>query len=120
MNFTKTALLLALLTGIFLAMGSAIGGQSGLVIAFGVAMVMNGLSLWKSDKIVLKMHNAQAVDRQTAPEFYGIVEALAARAELPMPKVFIMHNPQPNAFATGRSPSSAAVCASTGLIEMLS
>ncbi|MFM9940343.1 MAG: zinc metalloprotease HtpX [Hyphomicrobiaceae bacterium] len=120
MNFTKTALLLALLTGIFLAMGSAVGGQSGLVVAFVIAMVMNGLSLWKSDTIVLKMHNAQQVDRQTAPEFYGIVEALAARAELPMPKVFVMHNPQPNAFATGRSPSSAAVCASTGLMEMLS
>lgn len=120
MNFTKTALLLALLTAIFVAMGSAVGGQNGLIVAFVVAMVMNGLSFWKSDQFVLKMHNAQLVDQNSAPEFYNMVASLAARAELPMPKTYIMHNPQPNAFATGRNPENAAVCASTGLIEMLS
>lgn len=120
MNFTKTALLLVLLTAIFVLMGSAIGGQSGLVVAFVIALLMNGFSLWKSDKIVLRMQNAQEVDQNAAPEFHGIVAALAQRAELPMPRVYVMHNPQPNAFATGRSPSSAAVCASTGLLEMLS
>ena len=120
MNYTKTALLLAILTAIFVAMGSVIGGQTGLVVAFVIAMAMNGLSLWKSDQIVLRMNGAQEVDAQSAPEFYGIVQALAQRAELPMPRVYVMHNPQPNAFATGRSPTSAAVCASTGLIEALS
>ncbi len=120
MNYTKTALLLVVMTGIFIAMGSVIGGQTGLVVAFVIAMVMNGLSLWKSDQIVLKLHGAQEVDAGSAPEFYSIVQALAQRAELPMPRVYVMHNPQPNAFATGRSPTSAAVCASTGLIEALS
>ena len=120
MNFTKTALLLATLTAIFLAMGAAVGGQSGLVVAFVVAMAMNGFSLWKSDKLVLRMHGAQEVDAQSAPEFFAIVQGLAARAGLPPPRVYLMHNPQPNAFATGRNPANAAVCASTGLIEMLS
>ena len=78
MNFTKTALLLALLTAIFVAMGSAVGGQNGLIVAFVVAMVMNGLSFWKSDQFVLKMHNAQLVDQNSAPEFYNMVAALAA------------------------------------------
>ncbi len=119
MNFTKTAVLLAILTAIFVAMGAAIGGQTGLVVAFLIALVMNGLSLWKSDQVVLRLHKAQEVDAQSAPEFYGLVQALAQRAELPMPKVYLMHNPQPNAFATGRSPSTSAVCASTGLLEML-
>ena len=119
MNFAKTAILLAVLTAIFMAMGVAVGGQSGLVVAFVIAMAMNGLSLWKSDQMVLRMHQAQEVDARTAPEFYGLVQTLAARAELPMPRVYVMHNPQPNAFATGRSPEVSAVCASTGLIEML-
>jgi heat shock protein HtpX len=120
MNFTKTAFLLLVLTAIFLAMGGAVGGQSGLVVAFLIALVMNGLSLWKSDKIVLRLHGAEEVDARSAPDLHGLIEALAARAGLPMPRVYLMHNPQPNAFATGRSPSSAAVCASTGLLELLS
>lgn len=120
MNFAKTALLLALLTAIFVAMGALVGGQNGLIIAFVIALVMNGLSFWKSDQIVLRMHGAEAVDQHSAPDFHNMVAALAARAELPMPKTYIMHNPQPNAFATGRNPANAAVCASTGLIEMLS
>ena len=120
MNYTKTAMLLAALTAIFVAMGAAIGGQQGMVIAFVVALAMNVFSLWNSDKMVLKMFGAQEVDERTAPEYYGLVRDLAQRAELPMPRVFIMSNPQPNAFATGRSPSHAAVAATSGLLEMLS
>jgi heat shock protein HtpX len=119
MNFAKTALLLAALTGIFVAMGAAVGGQTGMIIAFVVALGMNMLSLWKSDTRVLKMFGAQEVDAQSAPEYYGIVQEMARRAELPMPRVYIMHQAQPNAFATGRSPERAAVAASTGLIEQL-
>ena len=120
MNFAKTALLLAMMTAIFVAMGFLVGGQQGMVLAFGAAMVMNLISFWSSDTIVLKMHGAEEVDQQSAPEYYGLVAELASRAGLPMPRVCIMHNPQPNAFATGRSPSHSAVCASTGLLETLS
>lgn len=119
MNYARTALLLAVLTAIFVAMGAAVGGQGGLVVAFIMAMVMNVVSLWKSDTMVLKMFKAQEVDERTAPELFGLVRELSKRAELPMPRVYIMNNPQPNAFATGRSPSNAAVCASTGLLEIL-
>lgn len=119
MNYAKTAFLLAALTAIFVAMGAAVGGQQGMVIAFFVALAMNLFSLWNSDTMVLKMFQAQEVDERTAPEYYGIVRDLARRAELPMPRVFVMHNPQPNAFATGRSPSRAAVAASSGLLETL-
>jgi len=119
MNYAKTALLLVILTGIFVAMGAVVGGQTGMVIAFVAALVMNVVSLWKSDSVVLKMFRAQEVDGRSAPEYYDLVRGLAARAELPMPKVFVMHSPQPNAFATGRSPSRAAVAASTGLLEAL-
>ncbi|MEQ1716875.1 MAG: zinc metalloprotease HtpX [Hyphomicrobium sp.] len=119
MNYAKTALLLAALTAILVAVGAAVGGRSGLVFAFIVALVMNLVSLWKSDTMVLKMFKAQEVNDQTAPDLVGLVRELAARAELPMPRVYIMNTPQPNAFATGRSPSRAAVCASTGLLEAL-
>jgi heat shock protein HtpX len=119
MNYAKTALLLAALTAIFVAMGAAIGGQQGMVIAFLVALAMNLFSLWNSDKMVLKMFGAQEVDERSAPEYYGLVRDLARRAELPMPRVYVMHSAQPNAFATGRSPSRAAVAASTGLLETL-
>ncbi|MEQ1651781.1 MAG: zinc metalloprotease HtpX [Hyphomicrobium sp.] len=119
MNYAKTALLLAALTAIFVAMGALVGGRSGLLVAFAIALVMNVMSLWKSDTMVLKMFKAQEVDDTTAPELVSLVRTLAARAELPMPRVYIMNNPQPNAFATGRSPSRAAVCASTGLLETL-
>jgi heat shock protein HtpX len=120
MNFAKTGLLLALLTGIFVAMGALVGGVPGMVIAFLIALAMNAFSLWQSDKLVLRMYGAEEVDAQSGGQFYEIVRDLAARAELPMPRVYIMNNPQPNAFATGRNPQNAAVCASTGLIEMLS
>ena len=119
-NFMKTGLLLALLTGIFVAMGALLGGESGMVIAFVIALGMNVFSLWQSDKIVLRMYGAQEVDASTAPELYTTVQQLAARAELPMPRVYVMNSPQPNAFATGRGPSSAAVAVSTGLLEALS
>jgi len=120
MNYAKTAMLLAALTAIFVAMGAAIGGQQGMVIAFLIALAMNAFSLWNSDSMVLRMFGAQEVDERSAPEYYAIVRELAQRAGLPMPRVYVMQNPQPNAFATGRSPSHAAVAASTGLLEMLS
>jgi heat shock protein HtpX len=118
-NFAKTGLLLAALTGIFVAMGALFGGQTGMVIAFVIALAMNMFSLWQSDKMVLRMYGAEEVDASSGGEYYRIIQDLARRAELPMPRVYVMHNPQPNAFATGRSPSSAAVCASTGLLEVL-
>ncbi len=120
MNYAKTALLLAAMTAIFVAMGAAVGGRSGLVFAFIVALAMNVMSLWKSDSMVLRMFKAQEVDDTTQPGFVSIVRTLSARAGLPMPRVYVMNNPQPNAFATGRNPSHAAVCASTGLLETLS
>ncbi|MBO0764111.1 MAG: zinc metalloprotease HtpX [Hyphomicrobiaceae bacterium] len=118
-NFAKTGLLLAVLTGILVAMGALVGGATGAVIAFLVAAAINLFSLWKSDKLVLSMYGAEEVDEHTGGEFYAIVRELAGKAGLPMPRVYIMNNPQPNAFATGRNPQNAAVCASTGLIEML-
>ena len=120
MNYVKTAMLLAFLTAIFVAMGALIGGEAGMLIAFLVALAMNLFSFWKSDTMVLRMHGAEEVDERSAPEYFGLVRELAQRAELPMPRVYVMHNPQPNAFATGRNPANSAVCASTGLLEMLS
>ncbi|RUP00287.1 zinc metalloprotease HtpX [Hyphomicrobium sp.] len=119
MNYLKTAMLLALLTGIFLVLGALVGGKTGLVFAFFIALAMNAFSLWKSDSVVLHMFNAHEVTDATAPELVGIVRDLARQADLPMPRVYVMNNPQPNAFATGRSPSHAAVCASTGLLDAL-
>jgi heat shock protein HtpX len=119
LNYAKTAMLLAMLTAIFVALGGAIGGQQGMVLAFIVALGMNAFSLWNSDKMVLRMFGAQEVDERSAPEYYGLVRDLAAKAELPMPRVYVMNSPQPNAFATGRSPSHSAVAASTGLLEAL-
>ena len=120
MNYVRTAMLLALLTAIFVALGAAVGGQTGMVIAFFLALAMNLFSLWNSDKMVLRLYGAQEVDERSPPEYYGIVRELAQRAGLPMPRVFVMQSAQPNAFATGRSPSHAAVCASTGLLQTLS
>jgi len=120
MNYVKTAMLLALLTAIFVALGALVGGQTGMVIAFVIALAMNAFSLWNSDKMVLRMYGAREVNEGSAPEYYGIVRELAQRAGLPMPRVYIMESAQPNAFATGRSPSHAAVCASTGLVQALS
>jgi heat shock protein HtpX len=120
MNYAKTALLLLALTGIFVAMGAVVGGQQGLIIAFFVALAMNAFSLWNSDTMVLKMFKAQEVDERTAPEYVDLVRQLVARADLPMPRTYILNNPQPNAFATGRNPSRSAVAVSTGLLDLLS
>lgn len=119
LNYAKTALLLAALMAIFVLMGYVIGGQTGMVIAFFVALAMNLFSFWNSGTVVLKMFRATEVDERTAPEYYRLVRDLAARAELPMPRVYVLPSAQPNAFATGRSPSHSAVAASTGLLESL-
>ena len=120
MNYFKTALLLAGLTGFFLVAGYLLGGQSGLVLALVVALGMNLFAYWNSDKMVLRMSNAQEVGPETAPELFGIVQQLAQRANLPMPKVYLIDEDQPNAFATGRDPEHAAVAATTGLLRNLS
>ena len=120
MAYFRTTLLLAALTAIFLAAGYLVGGEFGMIIALGIACAMNLFAYWNSDKMVLSMYGARQVGRAEAPQLYGLVERLAAEAGLPMPKVFIMDNPQPNAFATGRNPENAAVAATTGLLEILS
>ena len=106
MNYTKTAILLAAMTGLFLAVGFALGGEQGMLIAFVVALGMNLFSYWNADKMVLRMHGAREVTPQEAPNFHAMVAELAQRAQLPMPKVYIIDNPQPNAFATGRNPKT--------------
>ncbi len=119
MSVAKTALLLAVMTALFLAVGAAIGGQQGLIIALLIAVAMNGFAYWNSDKMVLSMYGARQVDHTTAPHLVSMVERLSRRAGLPMPKVFIIDNDQPNAFATGRDPEHASVAATTGLLESL-
>jgi heat shock protein HtpX len=118
-GYFRTAILLAALTALFMGVGFLVGGQSGMLIAFLVAAAMNIFAYWNSDKMVLSMYGAREVDAQTAPELYGIVEQLARAAELPMPRVYIMENPQPNAFATGRNPEHGAVAVTTGLLQRL-
>jgi heat shock protein HtpX len=120
MNVIRTAMLLALMTALFMGVGYLIGGSGGMMIAFLIAAGMNLFSYWNADKMVLRMHHAVEVDERSAPEFYRIVRDLAARANLPMPRVYLINNPQPNAFATGRNPQNAAVAATTGLLERLS
>ena len=112
--------MLAALTGLFLAIGYLVGGQAGMLLAFVFAAGMNLFTYWNADKMVLAMQGARQIDRSSAPQFYDIVAGLAQRAELPMPKVYLMDNPQPNAFATGRNPENAAVAATTGLLKLLS
>jgi len=119
MNVLRTAMLLAFLTALFMAVGYLIGGSGGMVIAFLMAAGMNLFSYWNADKMVLSMHHAVEVDERTAPEFHAMVRDLAQRAGLPMPKTYLIDNPQPNAFATGRNPENAAVAATTGLLERL-
>ena len=120
MNVMRTAMLIAALTAIFMGVGYLIGGSSGMMIAFVIAAGMNVFSYWNSDKMVLSMYGAHEVDERSAPEYYAIVRELAARANLPMPKVYVIDSAQPNAFATGRNPQNAAVAASTGLLQALS
>ena len=119
-GLARTFILLAAMTALFLFAGFLIGGQGGMLIALVIAMGMNVFAYWNSGEMVLRMHNARPADRRSAPEFYGIVEQLARRAQLPMPRVFVIDSDQPNAFATGRNPENAAVAATTGLLRRLS
>ncbi|MBX9774027.1 MAG: zinc metalloprotease HtpX [Xanthobacteraceae bacterium] len=119
MNYMRTAILLAGLTALFMGVGYLIGGQTGALLALVVAAGMNIFSYWNSDKMVLSMHGAHQVDESSAPDLYRMVRDLAGRAGLPMPKVYIMENDQPNAFATGRNPENAAVAVTTGLMNYL-
>jgi len=119
MSFTRVAFLLAVMTGLFLTVGYMIGGTGGMILALLVALGMNAFAYWNSDKVVLSMHNARQVSERDAPEFFGLVRELAARAELPMPRVYIINTQQPNAFATGRDPQHAAVAATAGLLQMM-
>ena len=120
MNTLRTGILLAALTALLLAFGYLLGRETGVLIALLVSVGMNAFAYWNGDRMVLGMHGAEEIDRASAPEFYDIVTELAGRAGLPMPRVFIMDNPQPNAFATGRDPNHAAVAATTGLLDGLS
>ena len=120
MHMFKITFLLTCLTLLLVAMGTAIGGQSGMVIAFAIACGMNFFSYWYSDKIILKMYKAQEVSAADHPEFYGMVQRLARQAQMPMPKVYIIPSEGPNAFATGRNPQNAAVAATEGIMRILS
>jgi heat shock protein HtpX len=119
-NLMKTAILMAAITALFMVLGSMLGGQQGMMLALVIALGMNFFSYWFSDKMVLKMYNAQEVDESSAPQFYRMVRELAQRAELPMPRVYLIHEDAPNAFATGRNPEHAAVAATTGILQVLS
>ncbi|MBR2214996.1 MAG: zinc metalloprotease HtpX [Selenomonadaceae bacterium] len=119
MNTLKTTILMALLTGVLVAVGAAVGGNSGAVIMLVISLGMNFFSYWFSDSIVLKTYGAREVGAAEAPELYHLVEKLAARAGLPMPKVCIIDSVSPNAFATGRNPSHAAVAVTTGIMQAL-
>ncbi|RUU92734.1 MULTISPECIES: zinc metalloprotease HtpX [unclassified Mesorhizobium] len=119
MNTIRTAMLLAAMTALFMGVGFLIGGTGGMMIAFLFAAGTNLFSYWNADKMVLSMNRAVEVDERNAPEYYAIVQAMAKQAGLPMPKTYLIDNPQPNAFATGRNPQNAAVAASTGLLQAL-
>lgn len=119
-NWFKTGILMAAITALFGVIGASIGGQQGMLMALGFALVSNFFAYWFSDKMVLKMYNAQQVDETSAPQFYGMVRELAEKANLPMPKVYLIEEDAPNAFATGRNPKHAAVAATTGLLRVLS
>lgn len=118
-NSIRTVFLMTLAVVLFMLVGQVLGGSTGLIIAFVVAMIMNFVSYWKSDKIVLRMYKAQEVDRGSHPKLYGMIEDLSRRAELPMPKVYIIPQEQPNAFATGRNPDNSAVAVTQGILKAL-
>jgi heat shock protein HtpX len=120
LNWMKTAILMAGITALFGAVGAALGGQQGMLLALGFALVSNFLAYWFSDRMVLRMYAAREVDAASAPQFHGMVRELAERAGLPMPRVYLIDEDAPNAFATGRDPSHAAVAATTGLLRVLS
>jgi heat shock protein HtpX len=119
MNWFRTMLLLAALTALFMGLGFSVGGPRGAILAFLLAFGLNLFTYWNADKIVLRMHDAREVDARLAPQLYGIVDALACRAGLPTPRVYLIDNPHPNAFATGRDPDHAAVAVTTGLLGIL-
>ena len=119
-NWLKTSILMAAIIALFGVIGGLIGGKSGMVLALVFGGAMNLFSYWFSDKMVLRMYNAQEVDETSSPYLYNMVRELAGRAQLPMPRVYIIHEDQPNAFATGRNPENAAVAATTGILQMLS
>ena len=119
-NLMKTAILMAAITALFMAIGSVLGGRQGMMLALIVALGMNFFSYWFSDKLVLKMYNAKEVDESSAPQFYRMIRELAQSAQLPMPKVYLIEEDAPNAFATGRNPDHAAVAATTGILRVLS
>jgi len=120
MNQAKTFFLMVVLTVIFVAIGSMIGGSSGAYIAFSIAVVMNFVSYWFSDRIVLAMYRAKQVSENEAPQLYATIASLAQKASIPMPKVYIIENDSPNAFATGRDPSHGVVAVTTGITRILS
>ena len=115
----RTAMLLAAMTALFLGAGFLLGGEGGMAIALVIALATNAFAYWNADKMVLRMYGAREVDARAAPDLYGIVEQLARRAGMPMPKVYVIDNDQPNAFATGRNPENAAVAATTGLLKIM-
>ena len=119
-NWLKTSILMAGIVALFGAIGLLLGGAVGMMIALALAAAMNVWAYWFSDKMVLKMYNAQEVDETSAPQLYRMVRELAANAQLPMPKVYLINETQPNAFATGRNPEHAAVAATTGIMQILS
>ena len=112
-NLLKTAVLMAAITALFMAIGALLGGRSGMMLALAFALAMNFFSYWFSDKLVLRMYNARQVDESSAPQFYRMVQELAQRAGLPMPRVYLIEEDAPNAFATGRNPQNAAVAVNT-------
>lgn len=119
-NWLKTTILMAGIVALFGVVGAAIGGANGMLLALALGGVMNVFAYWFSDKMVLRMYNAQEVDAASAPQFYGMVQELSQRAGLPMPRVYLIDEAQPNAFATGRNPEHAAVAATTGILQLLS
>ena len=120
MNQIKTVVLLGLMTGLLMAIGGALGGRQGALIFLLIAAVMNFSAYWFSDKLVLRHYRAQPVEPGNAPGLYRIVQELAVGENLPMPKVYLIQDPTPNAFATGRNPAHAAVAVTTGIVEILS
>ena len=119
MNYARTGLLLAALTGLFVGVGYAIGGGGGMLVTFLIAMAMNLFAYWNSDRMVLGIYRARPVDAASAPQYHATVQELARRAGLPMPRLYLIESEQPNAFATGRNPENAAVAATTGLLRRL-
>ena len=120
MNAVKTVFLMTLMMVLFLFIGYQLGGNTGMTIALVFSLIMNFGSFWFSDKIVLAMYRAKEVNRESAPKFYDMIQGLAQKANIPMPRVYIINDPTPNAFATGRSPNNAAVAATTGILQGLS